>query len=249
MLKRNSIDNGGTSLASLTIIAYNQRSQSPSILPSAMSFILSNDSTVYYEEYGTGEPLILLPGLLGTIESHWRRFIPSFAQRFHTVAVDLRGHGRTNNPSGILSLRALVEDLHVLLDTLQLPHVRICGYGIGGYIGLLYGLQHPGSVQYLVMHATKFYWTPQAVLEALALLPDQDGNGGLQKDHAPGNGPDGWKRLLSASQGLIEEMATHGVAEDALALAGFPVLITVGELDGLIPYGEAERLARSLPAG
>lgn len=214
-----------------------------------MSFILSGDSAVYYEEYGAGEPLILLPDLLGTIERHWRRFIPAFAQRFHTVAVDLRGHGRTNNPSGVLSLKAMADDLGVLIDTLQLHGARICGYGIGGYLGLYYGVYHPGAVNRLVMHATKFYWTHPPLQKTPAVYPSMESERTLQQDHSPANGPDGWKKLTTASRELVQEMMGGPVTGDALTLATFPVLLTVGDQDDLIPAMEVERLARSLPAG
>jgi pimeloyl-ACP methyl ester carboxylesterase len=214
-----------------------------------MSLILSGDSAVYYEEYGAGEPLILLPDLLGTIERHWRRFIPTFAQHLHTVAVDLRGHGRTNNPSGVLSLKAMADDLGILIDTLQLHGVRICGYGLGGYLGLYYGVYHPGAVDRLVMHATKFYWSTATHVQSAAAFPFTESGGALEQDHAPANGPEGWKKLTAASRELVQEMAAGPVTEDALALASFPVLVTVGDQDDLIPVTEAERLARSLPAG
>ena len=77
-----------------------------------MSKIKVNDLTVYYEISGNGSPLVLLPGMLGTIESNWRRFIPALAQHYRTIAIDLRGHGGTDNPapSGKAGIGELIVD-------------------------------------------------------------------------------------------------------------------------------------------
>ena len=219
-----------------------------------MAFILSKDAAIYYEEYGSGETLILLPGLLGTVESHWRRFIPEFARHFHVIAVDLRGHGKTNNPSGKLGIGAFVEDLHTLFDSLQIEQASLCGYSLGGYIGLAYGLRNPGKVHALIMHGTKFFWTEVAVEAAVkdfdpAVIMQKVPTWGeaLQRDHEPGNGIDGWKRLLKTSGEFIESMQHNGLSHENLSRAVFPVTVSVGDSDEMIPREEAERLVSLLP--
>ena len=219
-----------------------------------MSFILSKDAALYYEEYGSGETLILLPGLLGTIESHWRRFIPDLARYFHIIAVDLRGHGKTNNPSGRLTLSAFIEDLHTLYDSLQIDRASLCGYSLGGYIGLAFGLQNPFKVRSLLMHGTKFFWTEAAIQAATkdfdpATIMQKVPAWGetLQRDHEPGNDIDGWKQLLKTSGEFIESMQHNGLPHENLSRAVFPIAVSVGDSDEMIPREEAERLVRLLP--
>jgi pimeloyl-ACP methyl ester carboxylesterase len=219
-----------------------------------MSYILSKDAALYYEEYGSGETLILLPGLLGTIESHWRRFIPEFARHFHAVVVDLRGHGKTNNPSGTLSLTAFVNDLHTLCDSLQIEQAHICGYSLGGYIGLAYGVQHRGKVSALIMHGTKFFWTSDAVRSTVEDFDSETimqkvptWGESLQRDHEPGNGKDGWEDLLLASRDFIESMPKDGLTPGSVSHADFPILVSIGDSDEMVPRDEAERLVASLP--
>lgn len=219
-----------------------------------MALIRSRDAAIYYEESGTGDPLILLHGLLGSIESHWRRFIPEFSRSFHTIAVDFRGHGKSDNPSGHLTLALLVEDLQALIDTLQLERVAVCGYSLGGYVGLAYGLRNPGKVRSLVMHGTKFYWTEdtvQATLRGLnpgAILSKVPAFGEmLQRDHEPGNGPDGWRSLLVSANAFIESMPHDAIPESTLSLVDFPVLVSVCGNDEMLGTAEARRLAQALP--
>ncbi len=217
-----------------------------------MSFVRSNDASIYYEEYGTGEPLILLPGLLGTIESHWRRFIPDLSKHFHTIAVDLRGHGRTNNPSGALRLDTFIDDLRILLDSLQIEQAYVCGYSLGGYIGLAYGTQYPDKILGLVMHATKIDWTPEAVeATKLTLNPESilakvpSWAHDLRKDHEPANGETGWMNLVRSCAEFIGQMKP--LDDQLLRRAVFPVLVSLCDSDEMITRAEAEHLVRQLP--
>jgi pimeloyl-ACP methyl ester carboxylesterase len=221
-----------------------------------MAYIRSKDSAIYYEEHGGGEPLILLPGLLGTIESHWRRFIPDLAKQFHIIAVDIRGHGRTNNPSAQLRLHQLIADLFSLYETLEIDSAHICGYSLGGYIGLAFGIRHPGRVRSLLMHGTKFFWTPEAVaattedFDAKRIMEKVPKWGAqLQQDHSHANGEETWKNLLGSAKDFIETMPTEGLTENGLKLANFPVLVSVGDADEMISQEEAQRLASVLPKG
>lgn len=221
-----------------------------------MSYIRSKDAVIYFEEHGAGETLILLPGLLGTIESDWRRFIPQFAAHFHVVAIDLRGHGRTNNPSRQLRLHQLVMDLFTVYESLGIDKARLCGYSLGGYLGLAFGVQNPGTVQSLMMHGTKFYWDDNAVQ---SLLPKFDADTivataghyaeQLQRDHAPANGKTGWRTLLRSASDFIKTLPTEGLTHHALELADFPVFVSAGDQDDLVPRNEVERLANSCQYG
>lgn len=219
-----------------------------------MSLIRSKDAALYYEEHGSGEPLILLPGLLGTIESHWRRFIPELARQFHVIAIDLRGHGRTDNPSGMLRLHQLVHDLFAVYETLEIEAAHVCGYSLGGYIGLAFGAQHPGRVLSLFMHGTKFYWTEDAVASAtrefdpetiIAKVPKWAAQ--LQRDHSPANGEEGWRHLLGSAAEFIQTLPSEGLTEHSVRLAVFPSCVSVGDSDEMIPAAEAAQLAGALP--
>lgn len=220
-----------------------------------MSYILSDDATLYYEEYGTGTPMILLPGLLGTIGSDWRRFLPEFSRTFHTIAVDLRGHGKSNNPSGRFSLRILVDDLSRLMDTLQVERTLICGYSLGGYVGLKFGLESQERVAGLVMHGTKYSWTPgsiQAAIETLsptAILESTPRRAEtLQLEHTSSGEPDGWKQLVLTSRDFLYGLPKETIHRHELKQVRFPVVISRCDEDPMIEQEEAERLQRAIPS-
>ncbi|MEM1585992.1 MAG: alpha/beta hydrolase [Candidatus Bathyarchaeia archaeon] len=207
--------------------------------------------TFHLEESGKGKPLILLHGLLGSIESDWRRFIPAFSREYHVIAVDMRGHGLTDNPDGKLSDKLFINDLIWLLDALHLESVLICGYSLGGFVGLMAGILHPGRVKALVMHASKIYWDENAVRSMInkmnpnrILIEDPKFAETLKKLHG-----ERWRDLLKEAASFMENKGSKTLSEEYLKRAGFPVLVSVGDRDGLIPLEEAVRFYRSLPKG
>jgi pimeloyl-ACP methyl ester carboxylesterase len=209
-----------------------------------MAYIQSGDATLYYEECGCGDPLIVLPGLLCSIESHWRRFIPDLAKFFHTIAVDLRGHGKTNNPSGVFSLNTFVADLRTLYDTLQIDRAYLCGHDLGGLIALAYGIGYPETVRGLLMHATKVFWTEGSALSFLGALESPENP---YHNDSPSASGENWNPLIRASHEFIELLPQETVAEAELARATFPVCVSIGDEDETIPRDEVERLVRALP--
>jgi pimeloyl-ACP methyl ester carboxylesterase len=228
-----------------------------------VSEIRVNDLKIYYEISGAGSPLVLLPGMLGTIESNWRRFIPPLAERYRTIAIELRGHGRTDNPApsgksgtGELRIDRMVDDLNGVLDELGLESASVLGYSLGGCIGLMAGLKRPGRIKALAMHAVKFFWdeasistmvaglNPVTILEKTPRYAQE-----LKDSHAAVYGPEYWRTLCGTAADLIKIMPEQGPTIEQAAGANFPVLVSVGDRDQLVSLEEAIRLVRALPEG
>jgi pimeloyl-ACP methyl ester carboxylesterase len=228
-----------------------------------MSVIQVNDLSIYYEISGEGLPLVLLPGLLGTVESDWRRFIPTLAQHCRTIAVDLRGHGRTNNPAtdgkacwGELDIGKMAEDLIGLLDKLELEQVSVLGYSLGGCLGLIAGLKQPGRITALIMHATKFFWDATSVSAMAASLNADNMRAknprsaqALQQNHAAVYGDKYWQELVGIAARFVQTMPAQAPTLPQAAAANFPILVSAGDHDHLVTLEEAVRLFRALPGG
>ncbi|MEM2337889.1 MAG: alpha/beta hydrolase [Candidatus Bathyarchaeia archaeon] len=216
-----------------------------------MPYLLVNDINLYYEEIGKGETLILLHGLLGSMED-WRRFIPLFSKYYRVIAVDLRGHGRTNNPKGELSNNLFCSDLTGLLDMLHLESVLICGYSLGGYVGLMAALAQPFRIKALVMHASKMFWNDDIVGFMLQRLnPDRilaktpRFAETLQKMH----GRDRWILLLKEASEYLQTMPNEVLGLKDFGRVNIPVLVSVGDRDELVPVEEAVRFYHALQRG
>lgn len=214
-----------------------------------------DDSLIYYELYGRPdgrESLLLLPGLLGTISDQWRLFIEPISQRYRVIMVDLRGHGRSENKSHHLLPEQMVEDLIGLLDHLTVDSAHVAGYSLGGYLGLMLLLYRPRLVNTLLMHASKFFWTEQAVTEmGRQLNPERIA------ERAPtyanrlsaAHGATRWRPLVRQAADLVVYLSQNPLTEAAAGRAQAPVMVSVGDRDELVPVQEAYRLSRAFEAG
>ena len=213
-------------------------------------------STIYFEMFnnkeGVGPPLLLLPGLLGTISSQWRNFLKPLSSDYRVILMDLRGHGRSENNAAGLNANRMLQDVIGLLDYLQITAVHIAGYSLGGYLGLMMAATSPRRVSSLLIHATKFYWTPESVAKMQRQL-DPD----LMAEKVPTyadqlvqeHGARQWRELVREAAALITDIAQTGLREKNLENIQCPVLVSVGERDELVPLMEAQRLSRMLPHG
>ncbi|MCB8983718.1 MAG: alpha/beta hydrolase [Ardenticatenaceae bacterium] len=212
-------------------------------------------TTIHYEVYGSDlqkDVLLLLPGLMGSINRQWVNFVPALTDNFRLVLMDLRGHGRSSNNAPLLETGRMVQDIVGLLDELQATAVHVAGYNLGGYLGLQMLLTAPRRVHTLLMHASKFYWTADAAAKLRAQLDPDDLAAKvptyadqLVQDH----GGRQWRILVRQAADLISSLVDNGLKESMIKRIQTPVLVSVGDRDELIPLNEAQRLSRMLPNG
>src|SRR5712671_7534777 len=94
-----------------------------------------NGINLYYETHGTGQPLILLHGGLGSGEM-FGPVMPMLAERHQVIAVDLQGHGRTADIERPIDVRLMAGDIAALIDHLGLETPDVVGYSLGGGVAL-----------------------------------------------------------------------------------------------------------------
>ena len=222
-------------------------------------YVAANGLNMYYEEYGSGEPLILLHG--GTITSKmWQPYIPFFAQHFRVIAPDSRGHGRTNNPLGELSYRMMADDVAALLHALDLKKPLIFGYSDGGQIALEIGMRYAHLTKALVVGAAWYKFTEIYLnwLKAMGF----EGPGVVNFEQLQKDAPEYWIKLLKTEhsstddpacwQTLLKQISTMWWTPLDYAVEDFqkitePMLILMGDRDGTIPLEEAVEMYQLIP--
>src|SRR6202171_1951807 len=107
-----------------------------------------NGITIYYETHGSGPPMILLHGGLGSGEM-FGPVLPLLAERHHVVTVDLQGHGRTADIDRPIDVRLMAGDIAALIDPLALAKPDVVGYSLGGGVALQTAAQYPAEVRRL----------------------------------------------------------------------------------------------------
>src|SRR3979411_1380226 len=108
-----------------------------------------NGINLYYETHGSGRPLVLLHGGLGSGEM-FGPVLPQLAERHQVIAVDLQGHGRTADIDRPIDVRLMAGDIAALIDHLKLDKPDLVGYSLGGGVALHTAAQFPAKVRRLV---------------------------------------------------------------------------------------------------
>ncbi|HEX7171325.1 MAG TPA: alpha/beta hydrolase [Candidatus Limnocylindria bacterium] len=105
--------------------------------------------SVWYDERGVGEPLVLLHG--GAVDSRFfEHNIGPLAEQFRVIAIDLWGHGRTPDRDGAFSLESFAIDVAELIDRVVGGPAHVLGHSIGAEVALAVALRRPDLVRRLV---------------------------------------------------------------------------------------------------
>lgn len=96
-----------------------------------MPYVNANDGTrLFYEETGTGRPLVLLHGWTFS-GRFFRKVAPELAHHARVVTPDLRGHGRSDKPGHGYGVARLSVDLRDLMAALDLRDATVLGWSLG----------------------------------------------------------------------------------------------------------------------
>src|SRR5580700_10327433 len=118
-----------------------------------MPYIQNQGANIYWDEQGSGEPLLLLMGL-GYPLDMWYRTRPVLATRYRTIAVDNRGIGRSDMPPGPYPISLMASDALAVLNALGVESFHVYGISMGGMIAQELTLQHPARVRSLILGCT-----------------------------------------------------------------------------------------------
>jgi pimeloyl-ACP methyl ester carboxylesterase len=117
--------------------------------------IAVDDVTIYYKTFGSGPPVLVLHGGLGS-SVDMRHQIESLAMNHLVIAPDSRGHGRSTDSEAPLGYVEMAEDMRVLLDRLVIGRADVVGWSDGGIIGLTLALRYPARIGRLVVIGANF---------------------------------------------------------------------------------------------
>ncbi|MCP5062426.1 MAG: alpha/beta hydrolase [Ignavibacteriae bacterium] len=108
-----------------------------------------NGTQIYYEEYGTGEPMLLIHGNGASINAMGNQ-IDYFKTKYRVIIADSRGHGKSELKTDSLTYIQMAKDYAGLANHLNLDSLNIVGWSDGGIIGLLLGIHHPSKAKKIV---------------------------------------------------------------------------------------------------
>ena len=206
------------------------------------------DGDVYWRGGRGANTLVLVHGVNDQAGT-WSSIVPMLVDRYRLIVPDLAGHGESAPSSGPLPLKLLVERLHAILENEGNPRATLVGNSMGGWVSLLYALEH--DVERLILEdASGMMWMPTVPLfprtrdEALIALRAVHGPEAVIHDFMVE------AMLQRASESPMTRVAQAGVFEylvDArLPQLDKPVSLLWGADDGVLPVAYAEALRQRI---
>jgi pimeloyl-ACP methyl ester carboxylesterase len=116
---------------------------------------LKTGMEMYYEEHGSGTPLILIPGT-GCDHQVWDLQVGIWSKHFRVIAVDNRGAGQSTifeDPEKY-SVEIMADDIAALIEQLELGPCHLSGHSVGASIVQQVAIRHPALVKSIQLHST-----------------------------------------------------------------------------------------------
>jgi len=208
---------------------------------------------IYYEESGSGNPLILLHGYAESVKI-WQDYKESLSKKFRTIMIDLPGHGQSSMFDEVHTMELMADCVKAVLDHLNLSAVVMVGHSMGGYASLAFARKYSRMLKGLgLFHSTSLADTDETkeMRERSVEAISQDHSGFLLNfipelfaaetrefyqsdiqnliDEASTIDPSG---LIAAQKGMKDRTSTL----DVLINASFPVMFIAGQKDSRVPF-------------
>lgn len=107
---------------------------------------IDDDIMMYYDDTGSGEPVIFIHGSLSMGNHAFAAQIPVFRHKYRALYPDMRGHGRTITTTYHWETPQLAEDVIRLLDNLHIRKAHIIGHSMGGDIAMYCATRYPSRI-------------------------------------------------------------------------------------------------------
>jgi len=127
-------------------------------------FFNYNGTQIYYEDTGTGEPLLLLHNFFNTADS-WKPYVEAYSKQFRTIAIDMMGHGRSdiyNKDDFDFRHGDYAKMIFALLDSLKLYKVNAIGASSGGTTLLHLNTMQPDRFKSVITVGGHIYYSKYA---------------------------------------------------------------------------------------
>ncbi len=236
-------------------------------------FIDTAGARVHYLHAGTGRPILLIHGLIGSSEN-WRSNIEALARSASVYAIDLVNMGKSQRVAGAdAGLVATANRIVSVMDALNLDDADIIAHSHGGAIALMLAALHPRRVRRLILFApanpycrssefmVRFYSTrfggllawmlpylpspiQRVALGAMYGGPERVVDRCLQEIVIGLRNPDTLRHVLCVIRCWCAEMAKLKAAIRRLKRT--PVLLVWGDRDLTVSLGSAMELKRKL---
>lgn len=220
-----------------------------------------------YQQYGDGEPLILITGFAAGAWI-WFRQTESLSKRFRTITFDPPGIGKSEFRERPAQMNLLADDIANLMRELGIERAHILGASFGGFVAQEFALNYPELTRTLTLSCTSFggpnHVLPAAeVLIALASTEDFNTETRVRRNLLPAFSPEFARDHPEIVDQVIEMRMANPVderayrwqitaamtfnAEGKVPDIAAPTLVMSGDADSVVPPQNSRNLATQIP--
>jgi len=206
-----------------------------------------NGMEMYYEIRGAGEPLVLLHGGTGA-GVNWDLLFRNAPAGYRLVVPDLRGHGRSTNPSATFTFRQSAFDVFAMLDHLGIERFKAIGVSLGAKTLLHVATQQPTRVAAMVLVSATPYFPNQARAIMQQVTPDNRTDAEweqMRQWHK--HGDEQIRALWKMANAFKDSYDDMNFTPPYLATIRARTLIVHGDRDPLYPINMAVELYAAIP--
>lgn len=232
-----------------------------------MSTVTANGVRLWAEQEGEGEDVLFVAGLADE-GACWVDQVAGLKDGYRITTFDNRGVGRSSTPEGAFSIRDFAADTAALMDELGLERTHVVGSSMGGAIAQELALAYPGRIRSLVLNGTwcrgdRFLheifrsWMRSAqkadsirdflVAVNLWCFSPRIWNEGIMDEWLAAAEASPYAQSVDAFCRSAEALIGHDSADQVPGISA-PTLVTVGELDLVLPPRFSQQLAERIPA-
>jgi pimeloyl-ACP methyl ester carboxylesterase len=187
---------------------------------------------IYYEEYGKGEPILMLHGGPGSI-AHFAKVIPALSKSYRVIAMDTPGQGHSERAEDV-SYKLLAENASRFLDKLGIKKCYVIGFSDGACTSLLLAANRPDIVSKVFVSGGfsnidgftdefKTFWstiTPEIVEQTW---------GGWHLRYSKKYPKNDWKTIISDLRDMVNDNTY--ITDEQLKSISSKVLLAYGDTD------------------
>ena len=200
---------------------------------------------LFYRDIGSGPPLILLHGFTMTGEVAWGDYFDTLGASYRLIVPDLRGHGRSTNPSGVFTHEQAANDVFALLDGLGIDQYSAIGHSSGAFTLLHMAAAQPSRLRAAILAAGAHYFPEELRAFGQTDVCEEQIAPARQSWHAGG-----LRQILALCEQLRTVTATvtdMNFTPPRLGTITAPTLILYGDRDQLFPVELAVAQYRAIP--
>lgn len=109
-----------------------------------MPTVRTNGIETYYESHGEGRPVVFIHGATSD-QQLWGYQVEALRDSYRVVTYDVRDHGKSGSSPTEYTIDVLADDLHDLIEALELDAPVVCGLSLGGFIAQRHAVDYPGE--------------------------------------------------------------------------------------------------------